>query len=166
MTLEAARDSLLADARAAAERVRSAAEADARDRVADARRRADELVEAARAEGAEQGRTEAAGDEAGARVRARGEVLAARHAAYDELRRAARDAVLGLRGEAGYKALLQRLAQAARCDLGADAAIEVDPADAGGVRAARGSRRVDYTLPTLADRCFDDLGPALRRLWS
>jgi hypothetical protein len=61
---------------------------------------------------------------------------------------------------------VRRCCAAARRDLGADAAVEVDPANAGGVRAACGSRRVDYTLPTLADRCLDDLGPALRRLWS
>lgn len=166
MTLEIVRDSLLADARAAAERVRSEAEAEASERLAQARRDADALVAAAREQGAAEGRHAAVVDEAGARVRARGEVLAARREVYDELRRAAREALLGLREATDYGDLLERLEAAARRDLGPAAEVEIDPPDAGGVRAIAGSRRVDYTLATLADRCIDDLGPALRRLWS
>lgn len=166
MTLEVARESLLADARAAAARVRAAGEAEADEAVAQARRHAAELVPAAREQGAEEGRLQAAADEAGARVRARGQVLAARREAYDELRRAAREAVLRLRDEPEYDDLLARLAEQARRDLGTSADVEVDPPEVGGVRATAGSRLVDYTLPTLADRCVGHLGPALRRLWS
>jgi vacuolar-type H+-ATPase subunit E/Vma4 len=166
MTLETVRESLLADTRAAAARVRSEAEAEAAERLAHARRCAEDLVEAARRDGAEDGRVDAALQVAVARVQARGQVLAARREAYDELRRAAREAAVGLRAGPGYDDLLQRLAAAARRDLGPDADVEIDPPDAGGVRAASGSRRVDYTLLALADRCIDDLGPALRRLWS
>ena len=45
-------------------------------------------------------------------------VLAARRELYDELRRRARTAVLSLRDEPGYQELLERLAAAARRDLG------------------------------------------------
>jgi hypothetical protein len=93
------------------------------------------------------------------------EVLAARGAAYQELRQRAGTAVLELRHEAGYADLLARLSAAARRDLGDDADLEVDPPDAGGVRARARTRLVDYTLPALAARCMDALGPRLRRLW-
>ena len=166
MTLETARQSLLTDARMAADRVRSAGEADAEEALAEARRHVDELVGAARDQGAEEGRLQAAEEEAGARVRARGEVLAARRDAFDELRRAVREAVPSLRDEPEYDALVQRLAERARRDLGPSAEVELDPPEVGGVRAAAGTRLVDYTLPTLADRCIGHLGPALRRLWS
>lgn len=166
MTLDPVRESLLADAHAAAERVRSQAAADARKRVAQARRRAGELVATARRRGAAEGRLEAAVEEANARVRARGQVLAARREAYDELRRAAHDAVLRLREEPDYDDLLERLVQAARRDLGPACEVELDPPGAGGVRASAGTRRINLTLAALADRCIGDLGPAVRRLWS
>jgi vacuolar-type H+-ATPase subunit E/Vma4 len=166
MTLEAARDSRLADAHAQADRIRAQADADAAARVADARRHADAVVESARAQGAAEGRLDARADEAGARVRARAVVLAARRDAYDELSRAARAAVVRLREAPEYPELLDRLADAARRELGAAAELDVDPPDAGGVRARAGSRRIDATLPALADRCIADLGPTLTRLWS
>ena len=92
-------------------------------------------------------------------------MLSARGALYEELGRRARAAVLDLRGEPGYEDLLARLAARARRELGDDAVLEVDPPDAGGVRARAGSRRVDYTLPALAAGCLESLGPRLRRLW-
>jgi hypothetical protein len=94
------------------------------------------------------------------------EVLAAQRESYDELHRRARAAALALRDEPGYDELLARLAAAVRRDLREDAELEVDPPDGGGVRGRAGSRRADYTLTALADRCVDDLGPALARLWS
>jgi hypothetical protein len=97
---------------------------------------------------------------------ARMAVLAARGDAYAELRRRARTAALTLRADSGYPQLLERLSAAARAELGPGAELEVDPAGAGGVRARRGSRRVDHTLPTLADRCVDALGAEAARLWA
>src|ERR1035437_5695471 len=72
---------------------------------------------------------------------------------------------MALRGGRGYPELLQRLAAAARRDLGEDAEVEIDPPGLGGVRARAGSRRVDYTLASLADRRVEDLGPLLARRW-
>ena len=69
----------------------------------------------------------------------------------------------GLRGAAGYPALLERLTRAARDQLGADAEVEVDPG-IGGVIGRTGRTSVDYTLPALADRA----SPTWRRgggLW-
>ena len=95
MTLEAARDSLLGDARAAARRRLDEAEADARARVeAAARRDADETIARARAQGEAEGRVEAAHEDARERAFARMDVLAAQREAYDELRRRAREAAL------------------------------------------------------------------------
>jgi vacuolar-type H+-ATPase subunit E/Vma4 len=166
MTLETARDALLADARATANDARAEAQAAAAGRLDAARREADAIVARAREQGDAEGRERGALEEGVARTLARMEVLAARREAYEELRRQARAAVLRLRDDPGYPQLLDRLAAAARRDLGDDALLERDPGDAGGVRASRGSRRVDHTLVALADRCVDDLGVALQRLWT
>jgi vacuolar-type H+-ATPase subunit E/Vma4 len=166
MTLEAARDSRLADAHAEADRIGAQAAAEAAARAAEARRRADAFIGRAREQGTAEGQRDAAADEAAARVRARGEVLAARREAYDQLCHAARAAVMRLRDAPEYPEVLDRLADAARGELGAAADLEIDPPEAGGVRARAGSRRIDATLPALADRAIADLGPTLGRLWS
>lgn len=166
MTLGAARDALLGDAREAAQRRLEAAETQARAHVEDARRQAEETIARARAHGEAEGRVEAAHEEAQVRAFARMDVLAAQREAYDELGRRAREAALSLRDEPGYEELLERLAGAARRDLGDGAELEIDPSGAGGVRARAGSRRVDYTLPVLADRCVAQLGGSVARLWT
>ena len=166
MTLDPAGEALLADARAVAERVLSEADEEARERVAQAHADADALLARARAKGEADGRLEAGRAEALERTLARMEVLAARREAYDQLHRRARAAVLALRSEAGYDELLEHLAAAARRDLGVDAELEIDPPQEGGVRASADGRRVDYTLAALADRCVDDLGAGLKRLWA
>ncbi len=142
------------------------ADGECRERLADARRHADELVARARGQGEAEGRVEAEREQALEGLLARTDVLAAQRRAYEELQRRARVAVLGLRGEPGYPELLERLAAAARRDLGDGTRLEIDPPDAGGVRGTAGSLSVDYTLVTLADRCIRELGPGLRRLWT
>ena len=165
-TLEPAREALLADARARAERLLAQAEQDADALLAGARREAEELIARARDEGRAEGRALAARDAGHERVVTRWEVLAAQRASYDELCRRARAQAIHLREERGYEELLRRLQAAARRDLGEDAEIELDPHGRGGVLAAAGSRGVDYTLAALAERCVQDLGPALARLWA
>ena len=165
MSVDAARDALLADARASAERIVAQADGEARERVEAARRTAAELLGRARAEGEAEGRLVAAREAARQDALARSQVLTARGEAYEELRRRARLAVLALRHEAGYRDLLERLAAAARRELGDDADLEFDPPDAGGVRARAGTRLVDYTLPALATDCVEALGPRMARLW-
>ena len=166
MSLDPACEALLADARAQARRVLAEADGERQERLADARRRAEELLAEARQRGEAEGRVEADRERALEGLLARTEVLAAQRRAYEELQDRARAAVLSLRGEPGYPELLERLAAAARRDLGDAAQLEIDPPDAGGVRGTAGSLHVDYTLLTLADSCIRELGPRLRRLWT
>ena len=161
----AARDALLAEARQEAEGLLTDADADAEAIVERARAQAEQILASAREEGRAEGRAAASREEAQARMLARMQVLAARREAYEQLGQCARAAALALRDDPGYRGLVERLATAARRDLGAGAEVETDPDGAGGVRARAGSRRVDYTLATLADRCVRELGPAAGRLW-
>jgi vacuolar-type H+-ATPase subunit E/Vma4 len=165
-SVEPARAALLADARERAEQLLAQAEEQAREQVAQAQRDGEDLVERAREEGIAAGRAQAARDAGRDRTIARWEVLVAQRAAYEELRRRVRGEVMSLREEPGYEELLQQLAQAARRDLGEGAELEIDPPEHGGLFATAGSRRVDYTLTSLAERCVRDLGPALARLWA
>jgi vacuolar-type H+-ATPase subunit E/Vma4 len=160
-----AREGLLAEARGDAARLLAEADASVEATLRRAREEAERVIERARDEGRAEGRIAAARQDAQLRMTDRLGVLAAQRASYDGLRERARRAALELRQEAGYGDLLDRLAAAARRDLGPDAELEVDPPDGGGVRARAESRRVDYTLAVLADRCIDELGPAARRLW-
>lgn len=139
---------------------------DAEAAIASARREVEETVAAACARGEADGGARAVRELAREHALARIEVLAARRALYDELRRRARGSVLSLRDEPGYAELLDRLEAVARRELGDGAEIEVDPSEAGGVRGWAGSRRVDYTLPALAERCIAGMGHSLSRLWS
>jgi hypothetical protein len=166
MTLDAASEALLADASAVAERALAEADDEAERQLAQARAEGDSLLARARKQGEAEGRLESGREEARERTLARMEVLAARREAYEELRRRARAAVLALRSEPAYEELLERLTKAARRDLGEQAELEVDPPQAGGVRASAEGRRVDYTLVALADRCVEGLGAGLKRLWT
>jgi vacuolar-type H+-ATPase subunit E/Vma4 len=130
-----------------------------------ARRAAGALVDRARVEGETAGALETARARAAARATAQRLVLDARREVFEELRRRCREAALALRRQEGYALLLDRLAGAARDQLGRDAEVDLDPPGAGGVRARAGARRVDYTLPVLVDRCLEDLGRELERLW-
>jgi hypothetical protein len=166
VSLVTAREALLADARRRAEEIVAQAETQACEQLEPARRQADALVAAGRAHGEADGRLEAAREEAAARFSAHMTVLAEQRASYEELRRRARTAVLALRDDADYPELLERLAAAARRDLGDGAQLQIDPPELGGVLGSAGSRTVDYTLVALADRCIDDLGPRLATLWT
>jgi vacuolar-type H+-ATPase subunit E/Vma4 len=165
-SVEPARDALLADARERAQQLLEQAEEEARELIAQGQRDAEELIARAREEGLAAGRVQAARDAGREQALARWEELAAQRAVYDDVCRRARAQVMALRDEPGYPDLLERLAATARRDLGDGAELEIDPPGLGGVRARAGSRRVDYTLPSLADRCVRDIGPALAQLWA
>ena len=83
----------------------------------------------------------------------------------EELQLRSREAVLRLREDSRYPALLDRLARTAREQLGPDAEVEVDPPGLGGVIGRTGRVSVDYTLPALADRAIASLGDELESLW-
>ena len=161
VSLDAARDALLADAARRPSAIAREAEAEAREQLAAARRAGRRARRRARAQGEAEGRVEAA-RERGARGAARAHDGARRPArGLRGAARRARAAVLALRGEAGYAELLERLAAAARRDLGDDAAVESDPPDAGGVRGTAGSRASTTRCRRSPTRCVEELGPRL-----
>lgn len=166
MNLEPLRHALRAETEADSDRRRAEVAAECRRIVADAEAAAQALAHEARLEGERAAAREAARRHASSTRRARETVLAARRGLVDELRGRSRRAVLELRGQPGYTELLERLAAAARAQLGDDAELVVDPPDRGGVAARRGDASVDYTLPTMADRAIDAMGAHLERLWA
>jgi vacuolar-type H+-ATPase subunit E/Vma4 len=130
----------------------------------DAEERGVALVEAARSDGAAAAALAGSHEESQARRRATTVVLAARRELYEELRRQALAAARALRDDPRYNALLDRLEEVARAQLGEDTEVEIDPPE-GGVRASHRARHVDYTLDALVLRCLDQLGGRLEWLW-
>jgi vacuolar-type H+-ATPase subunit E/Vma4 len=153
------------------------AEAEARALLEDADRRAaaeserslvdsEQLLETARAEGDASGELQSARALALARTETRRLVLEAKGAVYDDFRSRALTAALALREDrTAYRRVLRRLEAEARRALGDGAELELDPPDAGGVRAHDGRRSVDLTLPVLVERCIGSLGVTVEELW-
>jgi hypothetical protein len=166
VNLEPLREAVLEQARADSARIRAEASARAAETLGRAEREGVADVERARAEGAAAGRSRGGRRLAAARREARRLVLEAKRDLHDELCARARASSLAVREEAGYPALLDVLAAAARRRLGEHAVLEVDPADVGGVRAAAGDRSVDYTLVALTDRCLERLRGRIEELWA
>jgi vacuolar-type H+-ATPase subunit E/Vma4 len=144
--------------------------------IARARDAASARTERARAETAALARRarddgHAAADAVSARARAAqrrsstATVLDAEQGALRELHARVRDAVLHLREEPDYQQLLDGLTARVRARLGADARVVRDPEGLGGVIAEHGSRRLDYTLPALAELALAELGESIEELW-
>jgi vacuolar-type H+-ATPase subunit E/Vma4 len=166
VSLDPLRRAILEQAQAEADRIRAGAAERAERTVSAAEREGAALAERARADGAALGRLRGARELAAGRRNARTYVLQAERDLYDELRGRAREAVLGLRSDPVYPALLEALAAAARRQLGEDVELEIDCPQAGGVRASVAGRSVDYSLTTLADRCLARLGDRIEELWA
>lgn len=165
LTLEPLRAALRLQAEADA-RQRLADAAEQRDRIlAEAQARARALIERARLTGERLAGAESQRRLAGARREAHELELAAQRSLVDELRRRVRDQAFALRGGPSYEALLERLQALARSQLGDHAQLTVDPPDRGGVIARRDSASVDYTLPALAERALDELAGRVEELW-
>lgn len=162
--LDALDDALRRAVERHSEEVLAAARAGADAQVLDARRRRDELVARAEAEGRATADELLTRDRARARRDAVAVVLAARRAALVAVRAHVGDAVGGLRSAADYPELLHALAARATARLGDGTHVECDP-PGGGVVATAGSRRIDYTLPALADRACDALGESIEAVW-
>ena len=165
--LEPVRAALLAAARAdaaAAGAVLAAADPAQPATMAAARAQVADLVGAARREGAADAAAMLAADRARGRREARRIELSARQEVWDQLRSRARAAVTALRDDPGYGRLRDRLAARARELAGPDAVIS-EPPD-GGVVAVSAGRRWDLSLPVLAERAVDALGPEVERLWT
>jgi vacuolar-type H+-ATPase subunit E/Vma4 len=130
----------------------------------EARARAAGILADSRAEGEEQARAAVAARVVRRRREARDVVLSVRRDLYDELRRASRDAARALRDSPDYPQILRLLTERAVAAMGADVAVQESPD--GGVVAVAGSRRLDLSLPVLAEREVDRLGSEVERLWA
>ena len=132
---------------------------------ADAETKAHELARQARCEGEAAAAKEAVRRRATATRRAREILLQAQRRQVEELQLRSREAVLRLREDSRYPELLERLARAAREQLGPDAEVELDPPGLGGVIGRARRTSVDYTLPALVDRVIESLGDELESIW-
>jgi vacuolar-type H+-ATPase subunit E/Vma4 len=164
--LEPVRAALLTDASEEADRVLAAADREAAEITASAD--AEMAAARQRAEGRGRRSAEARADQllAQARSDAHRHVLETKEAIRRRLVAAVHEAALGLRNDERYPMLLDRLEAMARRQLGADATIERDPPDVGGVRAGTADRRVDYSLIALSDRALQTMADEMARLWS
>jgi vacuolar-type H+-ATPase subunit E/Vma4 len=162
--LEPVRAALLAAARADATAVLAAADEEAAATVAAARAQVTDLVATARRAGAADAAAMLAADRARGRREARRIELSARQEVWDQLRARAAAEVTALRDHPAYGRLRDRLAAQARQLAGPDAVVS-EPAEGGAVAVAAG-RRWDLSLPALAERAVDALGPEVERLWT
>jgi len=142
------------------------AEADAGEVVGSARQEADAEETEARRRAAEAGRARLEWDLARARADANHEILAVRAELRGRLIAEARRAAVELRRHPRYPELLDRLEALARSQLGPAAAIDRAPGPAGGLVATAGHRRVDYSLPSLAERALADLEDEVTASWN
>jgi vacuolar-type H+-ATPase subunit E/Vma4 len=149
--LQAARD----DANHTAAQAKAAAD----DTLGAAQSQADQVRAQARAQGAADAQVYLAAERIRARREARTIVLQAQREAYEDLHRAAREAVAGLRTDPDFPLLRQRLVDAVRRRLGDEATIHDDAG--GGVVGEVAGRRLDYSLARLADQAVDTVAAGL-----
>ncbi|MGB5757865.1 MAG: V-type ATP synthase subunit E [Acidimicrobiales bacterium] len=164
--LEPVRQALLADAKAEADRIVSAAVDAAAELIAQAQAGADEAVDQARHRAelaaqvyAEQRLAQIRSDSHRAVLDTQAQLG---QRLLDEVHTAAR----ALRGDPRYPALLDHLESLARSQLGDGAVVDRDPEPGGGIVARAGARRVDYRLVALADRAIDTLADEVAELWA
>ncbi len=155
---------LLDRARQEAEAALADADADARAVVARARAEADALRVDARAKGTADGAAVCAAARMRAERDARRIVLEAQSAAREDLRRAAREAVGGLRHDPQYPAMLEVLRARAIHELGHQ--VAVTELEGGGIVAEAGPRRLEYSLAALADHLMDQVEHGPQASWS
>lgn len=163
-TLQPVRAELLSRAAADADRVIAEARQEAARILEQGHDKARQLTEKARATGEAAGFALAAEQQAALRRALRRDVLAAKDNGYQQWRRHAREAVLRLRDEPEYPRWCETLRGAAAGVLG-DGAEVTDHPD-GGVVAQLGCRRVDLSLPAIADRALDEIAADIDELWS
>ena len=158
--LEPLRAALLARARVDAETERAAAEDEGRRAVEAARCQADAVLAEARARGEADATGLLAVERAQARRTARGVVLAAQRAAYEDVCRAARTAVAELLADPDRR---RRLSATVRDRLGEGATVRDH--SAGGVMAeSPDGRRIDASVDALVDAAITNLD--VGQLWA
>lgn len=157
--LEPLRAALVARARAEADRLCADAETAGGEMLAEADDEAEALLAKARAQGETDAAAMFASEMDRARRSARGVVLAAQRAAYNELRQRAITAVRGLLADPARRA---RLATVLRSQLGDQAVIREHP-DGGIVAETPDGRSIDASIEKLVDNAVADLD--LEQLW-
>ncbi|HME47834.1 hypothetical protein [Mycobacterium sp.] len=132
--------------------------------LAHAREHATALTETARAAGQAAAAVATSERRAALRRTLRGDVLAARRDSYQQWRRCGTEAVLRLRDDPAYPRWVAAMRAAASAALGAEAHLSEHPQ--GGVVVDAGQRRVDWSLPGIAERALDATAPQVGELWS
>jgi vacuolar-type H+-ATPase subunit E/Vma4 len=163
--LEPVRRALLADARADADRIIGEATREAALTVDEAEQEAAVSIERAVRHGTASAQARSDQRLAQARAEVHGEILRAQDQVRRRLHHAVHTAALDLRSDPRYPDLLNELERLARNQLGPNAQIKRD-VRTGGIVAIAGSRRVDYTLPALAERALDVQADKVTLLWS
>lgn len=128
-----------------------------------ARAEAAAIMAAAVKEGEEAARSVAARRSAQARREAHELVLARRTSLRLELQRRVQKAAAGITSDPRYPDLVARLTAQCRQLLGPNAHVSESPS--GGVVAEAGPRRLDLSLPVLAEMALDAM-PEARELWT
>lgn len=163
--LEPVREALLADATSQADRLIADATSAAATEADEAERKAETEIERAARRGAASARARANQELAHVRNAAHREVLEAKDDIRGRFQEALHAAALNLRNDARYPALVDELERLARHQLGPNTHIERDPNGLGGIVGVSGARRVEYTLPALADRALESVADKVGQLW-
>lgn len=156
------RAALLRDAAARADQILADARRDAADLVARARADAAGTVGRAREQGRAQAAPIALAELSQGRREAREILLGTELRARAELEARIRSAIVGIRDKPGYAGLLARLWSLARHAAGPGATVTEH--HRGGALARAPGLLVDCSLPRLADRAIEVLGPRIREL--
>jgi hypothetical protein len=160
--LEPVRAAMLRRATAEADAITATAHQHAAELLAAARRDAEAALRRARADGIALAAPLAAAEQARGRRAARAALLAAERGIRTEAESRIRAAILSLPGQPGYGELRDRLAALARAAAGPGAVVRDHPG--GGVIAHAPGVLADCSLPRLADRVIDALGPQITEL--
>jgi vacuolar-type H+-ATPase subunit E/Vma4 len=163
-SLAPVREALRAAAEAEAAEVLARAEAEVAGLLEDAHRESARIRADAAAEGAAVARGSAALRSARTRREAHEIVLARQSQVYTALVSGVRTAASALRTEPRYPDLLDRLSDRARALLGPLAVVTESPA--GGIVAERGSRRLDLSLPSVAESTLETMASEVSALWT
>lgn len=161
--LDPVRRALTREADTAAARADAAARSQAQEIMARAQAEADAIIATAQHEGAEAARAEAVASSARARREARRTVLAEQEHLRSLLREQVLEQVREVRRDPRYPQILRRLTARADRLLGPMASVTESPR--GGVTGTAGSKRLDLSLPALAEQALDEHAGEVRRLW-
>jgi len=129
-----------------------------------ARREAERIRSAAVEEGTATARSEAVLRSARVRRQAHETVLGRRSALRLHLQQQVRASAAELRTDPRYPALRARLIEQSHALLGWEAMVAESPE--GGIIAEAGSRRLDLSLPALANRALESMSQEVRALWT